>query len=450
MYRAFTASPMHSPLLDGLGSLSLPLLFILSGALGCGQEPQPVEPHGAQAQEAGAHLEDPQPPRSSDRMAAPTAEDEAYRRPEFVRPDLEFRQDLLFGPGDPDPSKQRLEPLTSYGGEQVEFYEQFFPDTGGLRLQGHRLLLEPDQQDADEPVRVAHGPEWRWFESGQIQVRRVYDHGKMSGDSIEWFSNGYKKSKGTFLNDRAEGEWVRWAWRSGRLKEVATWRKGLNDGPQYTLWPRRNLKSVVPWTMGKKHGVERSWWPKGGLNLIRTWSMGVEDGPYFEWGDEGKVLLRRGEYSAGERNNTWEEWHENGAKKLIGHFQNGERVGEWTTWLADGTQATLEHYLDGALHGAKKVWTPEGVLIFEGDFDHGKPAAEHRKYFLGGGPKEVLHYVDGLLEGPCTYWHPSGGKESEGPMKAGKRHGRWKVWNTKGEELKAYGGLYENGTRVSD
>ena len=119
-----------------------------------------------------------------------------------TRPDLDWSQVLPAEAGLPDPSLERLEPLTEYEGVAIEFYEMLGPE-GSVRLQGHRSL-------ASDGKRGLHGPEWRWFENGQIRLRRNYLDGRVTGPFLEWFDTGYLKSTGDFLNDRLDGEWVRW------------------------------------------------------------------------------------------------------------------------------------------------------------------------------------------------------------------------------------------------
>lgn len=414
--------------------------LLLAASCGDASEPAVVETIG----EAETHAEEPQTPVEGQEASTEEAQvAEADRRPSFERPDLVFIQNRDVGPDDIDPSTQRLEPLTSFGGEEVVFYEEFHPGTERLRVQGHRLAR------SIEGETIQHGPEWRWFDNGQLQLRRIYDHGRVEGDYVDWFEAGFMKSAGRIEGDRYEGEWVRWGRNGGRLKEVSTWLDGQNEGLQYLLWPRGELKSIVSWKQGKKDGLERVWSPEGLPRQVRGWSAGIEHGETRQW-NEQDVLVRSGGFERGKRHGAWREWHADGVLRLSGSFDHGARVGEWTSWSPAGDQIALEHYEAGSLHGQKQLWSPEGVLVFQGRFEHGQPDGEHLEFYLGGGPKSVANYSNGVLNGARVDWHASGGKQSEGPMVDGKRHGRWTVWNEQGEVLTGYGGLFEHGKRVAD
>ncbi len=370
--------------------------------------------------------------------------DSSLRAPDPAEiPELEglvLTQELPAASGRPDPSLERLEPLTEWSGIAVQFYEERYPD-GGLRLQGHRTTTSGDSP-------LAHGPEWRWFENGQLERRREFQLGKVDGMFQEWHESGIQKLEGQLELDFPVGRWVRWN-ALGPVWKVQPFVDGALDGVEYVFFGEGTLNQRVIWSQGKKNGEEFIW-SKRGLPLEHNgWKNGKRHGVRRQWQGQGRLGLDT-TFVEGKRDGAFRQYWKSGDLHLQGQFEMGDRVGEWRQWGEAGLLASVEHYAGGEFDGRVQRWNAQEILVFEGDFALGKAIGTHRSYYDGGGPKSEQVYVDGVLEGPKTTWHPNGVKASEGRMKADARHGEWTLWDAEGDVLEAWSGRYENGEKVTE
>ena len=353
---------------------------------------------------------------------------------------LALRQVSSAVSGEPDPSVERLEPLATFEGLEVEFYEERHPD-GSLRLQGHRTTLD------DGSTRL-HGPEWRWFANGQLHLRRQLRLGRIDGPFEEWHEGGLKKAEGGYVEDFANGTWVRWV-SVGALWKVSPLVRGKAEGVELVLFDSGTVNQRIEWRDGQKHGIERVWSRRGLPLEVSGWKEGRRHGTRRQWHGRGIISLEA-EFVDGKRQGPYRQNWKNGAPHLVGRYEAGQRVGEWRQTAEDGTLLAIEGYAAGQLDGEVRRWNAEGILVFEGQYAAGTPVGVQRRFFDGGGPEAEETYVDGVLEGPLTTWHPTGGKASEGEMVAGKREGMWTQWDRSGEVLEAWSGLYRDGQRVRD
>lgn len=342
--------------------------------------------------------------------------------------------------GRPDPSLERLEQFSEWKDVSVEFYEERYPG-GNLRLQGHRTT--PVQGDA-----VAHGPEWRWFENGQLERRREFWLGKASGPFEEWRESGIKKAEGRLDADLPVGRWVRWSALGGVWK-VRSYTRGKLDGIEYVFLPDGSLNQRSGWAGGKKDGEEFVWSKRGAPLEQNGWKNGKRDGLRRQWYGQGRLALDT-IFVDGKRDGPFSQYWKSGDPHLLGQFSMGGRIGEWRQWSETGQLTSVEHYADGVFEGLVQRWNADGLLVFEAGFVAGKGDGAHREFYDGGGPKSEQVYVDGLPEGLKTTWHPSGVKASEGEMKAGQRHGEWTLWGEDGAVLEAWSGRYENDEKVPE
>jgi len=227
----------------------VPPLLLLLPALGCGGgsgESTPPETEPVEIADENPEETPPAPPETGEGKPVPTP----------LRSGLELVQLLPAEKGEPDPSLERLEPVSEYEETAVEFYEEFWPG-GGIRVQGHRFELPTGEIEL-------HGPEWRWHQNGQIHLRRYYRRGRSNGPFVEWFDTGYRKAIGSFVDDLTDGEWLRW-FPTGHLRSVKHWVQGKPHGSEHTLFPSGRVNKEIQWKDGKKHGGEWTWHATGDL-----------------------------------------------------------------------------------------------------------------------------------------------------------------------------------------
>ncbi len=105
--------------------------------------------------------------------------------------------------------------LAEFEGAPVERFQREWTPGGFLRV---RRYVERDAQRRD----IDHGPDWRWYENGQVQLKRTWRHGRQDGPFIDYWESGFVKSSGVFVRDDKDGRWLGWH-EDGAPKAEKTW-----------------------------------------------------------------------------------------------------------------------------------------------------------------------------------------------------------------------------------
>ena len=77
-----------------------------------------------------------------------------------------------------------------------------------------------------------------------------------NGTFIELNEDGGISQKGTYVNDKIEGEWLI-LWPNGEVKQRLSFHEGLLDGPCYTYFPNGAKSGFYPMKAGHKNGKVR-------------------------------------------------------------------------------------------------------------------------------------------------------------------------------------------------
>ncbi len=218
-------------------------------------------------------------------------------------------------------------PLTQFEGTPVERVAKDHPG-GAPRV---RRYIERDPQGHD----IDHGPDRRWFANRQLELERVWRHGRADGPFVEYYENGFEKTRGNFVADDKDGEWLTWHEEGGLAKLQETWKHGRLDG------------------------VRREWFRTGVQRLHAAWKDGVQDGPYRVWYGNGSPCVD-GHFVAGKRDGEWKEWMEDGTLEMEGRFVAGLEEGAWKRVQRVSLERYVESYLHGQLDGPRASFDASG------------------------------------------------------------------------------------------
>ena len=235
-------------------------LFVVSLVAACGRETAsaPAAPEPAVAKP------DPQDPP-------------AAAKPDLAaKPDIVAKADPVAKPGAPPdaedkPPRARLSnaadeagldaTITEFAGSKVTKTETFWP--GGQKQRISFTEIGPRERPVD------HGPDWRWYENGQLQLKRTWKHGKQDGPFAEWHESGFQQATGAFSEDQKDGPWLTW-FEDGSIRGESTWTKGKLQGREREWFPVGSLRSETFWKDGKQDGPIRNWFA---FSLMRSASL---------------------------------------------------------------------------------------------------------------------------------------------------------------------------------
>jgi len=307
------------------------------------------------------------------------------------------------------------EALTTFEGAAVKREWLTYPD-------GSPRKLAYQRRNADGRL-VDHGPDWRWYETGQIWIQRTWRDGKQNGPYAEWHQSGCEKQRGAFVDDQRDGHWLTWYETSA---------------PNFDR----------EWVLGKLHGVSREWYPSGRLKVDSVWKDGVQDGPWRVFWASGQPS-QLGLYVSGARSGAWKEWAANGQVTVEGAYVDGREDGPWLR-IDEFGQRTEEMYALGLLDGSRRTFDALQHQISAGNYVKGKAHGLQTEWYPGASKKSEIVYENGVQNGRVTYYFPDGKMQIQGTMLQGKRAGAWTYNKPDGTRDPERSGTYQDDMKIAD
>jgi antitoxin component YwqK of YwqJK toxin-antitoxin module len=305
--------------------------------------------------------------------------------------------------------------LTTFEGSAVQREWLTYPD-------GSPKKLAYQRRNADGRL-VDHGPDWRWFETGQIWIQRTWRDGKQNGPYAEWHQSGCEKQRGAFVDDQRDGHWLTWY-------ETAA--------PYFDRG----------WKQGKLDGPSREWYPSGRLKVDSVWKDGVQDGPWRVFWASGQAS-QLGLYVNGARSGAWKEWAPDGTVTVAGNYVDGREDGPWLRTDEFG-QRTEETYALGLLDGPRRTFDAQKHQLSQGNYVKGKAHGLQIEWYPGASKKSEIVYENGVQNGRVAYYFPDGKMQMQGSMLQGKRDGAWTYNKPDGTRDPERSGTYKDDQKIAD
>lgn len=190
-----------------------------------------------------------------------------------------------------------------------------------------------------------------FYSSGSLRLRETFEKGIRNGPFEEFHSNGKVKSRGTYLDDKYNGQ-ISWFGSEGELRQSVCYKLGVKDGPTVSYFSSGEISSVLTYSAGEVIG-SRQYYENGKLKNSVDLEAG-EIGVWRQYSDRG-VLLRESQISSSS-----------------GHLRPSR-------------------------HGKDLIYNESGQLEMESQMQFGRPHGTTRHYWPEGGIQFEYEYVEGHL-----------------------------------------------------
>ncbi len=99
-----------------------------------------------------------------------------------------------------------------------------------------------------------HGVWKRFFDNGQLEELRYFDHGVKTKTLTRWWQNGQKQLQCAFRSGEYDGTLVEWN-EKGRLTKEMNYKDGYEDGSQKMYYDNGKIRSNYVVIDGKRIGL---------------------------------------------------------------------------------------------------------------------------------------------------------------------------------------------------
>lgn len=302
-----------------------------------------------------------------------------------------------------------------------------------------------------------------WYNNGYKKSKITFKDGLYHGKSYGWYENGNKDYEGEYNNgdgtdlgttgvpkNGRTGQWIFYYESKQKLSE-SKFKNGKIDGVSTTWYENGQKESEGNFIEGKNEGVYSTWYENGQIKGKYNYKNGELNGKVNTW-YEGGEKFSEGEYVLG--TGGYISWYESGEKKLKENFIDGKYDGEIISWYQTGEVSSKGNYVNGS--GKTTGWYKSGKKQLETNYKNGLQNGKYIVWYENGEQKENHDYNNGKWIGGNKYYD-SGKKEFEISLVNGNGIGM--VWYETGEkkskfeqknwEMISNMNFYKNGNKKS-
>lgn len=229
-----------------------------------------------------------------------------------------------------------------------------------------------------------------------------------NGKFIVINEDGGIQEKGSYVNDKIEGEWLI-LWPNGAVKQRLSFHEGLLDGPCYTYFPNGAKSGNYPMKAGHKNGKVEEYSASGNFVSVNTYTDNVLDGPVVFNNYEDRFSREFNYVNDTAEGRHIEKWM-NGLPKQESNFVNGNYDGKYLAWYENGKPESEFNYVDGVKTGRYSTYYFNGTVKDSGEYDNEGNLYGIYKSFDRDGNLTLVQktYNKGLLTGTSEEFFPDG------------------------------------------
>ena len=118
------------------------------------------------------------------------------------------------------------------------------------------------------------------------------DEGKIDGEYVEYYYNGYLKNISNFKNGELEGKFLSY-YDNNVLMEEINYQNGLMEGERILYWNNGNVKEKNILKKGAIIGKSEFYYANGSLRKIISFDInGRRDGDWIDYYPDGEIKLK--------------------------------------------------------------------------------------------------------------------------------------------------------------
>jgi len=227
-------------------------------------------------------------------------------------------------------------------------------DSNGMK-QGHWIKKYPNGHvQYDGFFRDNHpvGAFKRFFETDTLHSVLIFSPDGNTADASIYHPNGLIASKGKFINQLKEGNWLFYSANiEGYLVCEEGYLNNLKNGPSIKYYPDKSVAEKLYYSKDVKTGEWVQYLPGGVLCLKATYINGQLQGKFEIFSSKGKPEYR-GQYKDDLRDGTWYTYNSDGTVKSKITYINGK---------ANNPELSIREteYLDSLERNKGKISDPE-------------------------------------------------------------------------------------------
>ena len=265
-----------------------------------------------------------------------------------------------------------------------------------------------------------------YYVNKQVKSKGQFVNNKAEGIWEYYYENGNLKMKGELKGNQYHGNWI-YFYENGNKSMEGRIIEGDRQGDWKFYFENGTVKSSGKFIDDKKEGTWNYYFEDGTLKAQAFFEN--NSGPYREFYPSGKIYAS-GYNLNGQSDSLWTYYYENGKEKAVGNYTNGIKVGIWKYYYANGNKSAQGNFENGQKSGKWIYYHKNGEISSEGAIANGKKDGYWKLFYENGEFKGESVLQDG--DGEYTEYYHSGKLKIKGHLKNGKNQGKWFYYSEDG------------------
>jgi antitoxin component YwqK of YwqJK toxin-antitoxin module len=218
---------------------------------------------------------------------------------------------------------------------------------------------------------MKQGRRYTYYPNGQLQLITHYENDKITGERLQWATNGTLIERGNYKSGSRSGKFEGW-WEDGSLKEISYHRGYYKHGPVLRWHRDGRILEQGTYYDGKAIGIGTVWDTLGNLYGENGGSIEIQQHNWYYRASNIReyTLWYRGE----------------------GRFKNGMRDGKWKFYYKEKGKnrepisglCAVVNYKKGVLHGKVTVYHQNGGVLLKAKLKNGWLEGDYITYHETG------------------------------------------------------------------
>ncbi len=278
-----------------------------------------------------------------------------------------------------------------------------------------------------------HGETKTYYSNGKLESVALYENNEPHGHYIKYHENGQLKEEGEFIRGAASGIWKCYH-ENGDFSHAQNYINGKINGPVLFYYSGGIIKGETFFVGGALNGSCVDYYPNGVIKRRGFWKENIAEGESSDYYENGQLKLHCF-YKDGSFDGLYTSYYPDGIVEKNGRYINNEFEGEWNEYFENGQLASTFFYKSGLYEGPIIQFHRNGKIKHTATSLKGEYQGLAKWFHNNGNLMETCRFKNDERTGKALGYDSLTGKIiAKWYYKAGKKHGKYILYNLEGKE----------------
>lgn len=241
----------------------------------------------------------------------------------------------------------------------VNFKRTFYAGTRTLKREGlYRHDTIPVGRHNFYDQNGIYTESMHYNTSGEvISMGKYSDDDVKNGFWIEYYENGYIRSKGNYIDGKKDGYWE-YYYHDGNLEQKGSYKNDLPHGLWIMYCNNGKILKEGNYLNGKEDGVFKEYNCDGDIIKMLTYEEGYKSGQFFL---KIQTYIETGTYKDDLKYGKWQTFYDENVLRSVTSYENDLENGKYSMYYYNGNLMISGNYVNGRKDGLWSFYDENGL-----------------------------------------------------------------------------------------